>query len=333
MWSRCFVSPTISLSIFRVKPLIAAHSCVVVSPIVHLLILQCIEEFSPIDALRYCRYTLVSRSRQVKSYLFWGALICICSSTTGILCRIRLRFLWSSRRKRRYAPAFARQSWFFLFTALELSLSSQTLTPRAISCCWLNCICNFNLAAFCWHLVQLQLAIPLLLNFCRVSVKFVNFVTKFCSLLLVNCVCTLQFSFAGFSCWSIVAADHNLLCWWIFLCVQFIESITMPTDKEPFYDFADTTKADSEKWKAFRRDTMHQTMKSYGPIGALTDPDPLNWFWQSGWRSWTWLWFMGFWKLPQFEEYFISDSQKSFSEFQNDVFQLRCLAMILDKSL
>jgi hypothetical protein len=78
---------------------------------------------------------------------------------------------------------------------------------------------------------------------------------------------------------------------------------------------------------------MHQTMKSYGPIGALTDPDPLNWFWQSGWRSWTWLWFMGFWKLPQFEEYFISDSQKSFSEFQNDVFQLRCLAMILDKSL
>ena len=102
---------------------------------------------------------------------------------------------------------------FFLFTALELSLSSQTLTPRAISCCWLNCICNFNLAAFCWHLVQLQLAIPLLLNFCRVSVKFVNFVTKFCSLLLVNCVCTLQFSFAGFSCWSIVAADHNLLCW------------------------------------------------------------------------------------------------------------------------
>lgn len=50
----------------------------------------------------------------------------------------------------------------------------------------------------------------------------------------------------------------------------------MPTDKEPFYDFADTTKADSEKWKAFRRDTMHQTMKSYGPIGALTDPDPLN---------------------------------------------------------
>jgi hypothetical protein len=50
----------------------------------------------------------------------------------------------------------------------------------------------------------------------------------------------------------------------------------MPTDKEPFYDFADTTKADSEKWKAFRRDTMHQTMKSYGPIGALTDPDPLD---------------------------------------------------------
>ena len=90
----------------------------------------------------------------------------------------------------------------------------------------------------------------------------------------------------------------------------------MPTVKETFYDFADTTKADSEKWKSFRRDTMHQTMKSYGPIGALTDPDPLNWFWQSGWRSWTWLWFMGFWKLPQFEEYFISDSQKSFSEFK-----------------
>lgn len=34
-------------------------------------------------------------------------------------------------------------------------------------------------------------------EFLRVSVKFVNFVTKFCSLLLVNCVCTLQF----FLCW------------------------------------------------------------------------------------------------------------------------------------
>ena len=50
-------------------------------------------------------------------------------------------------------------------------------------------------------------------EFLRVSVKFVNFVTKFCSVLLVKClhiaVFPLLFSAAG----SIVAADHNLLCW------------------------------------------------------------------------------------------------------------------------
>ena len=74
----------------------------------------------------------------------------------------------------------------------------------------------------------------------------------------------------------------------------------MPTDKEPFYDFADTTKADSEKWKAFRRDTMHQTMKSYGPIGALTDPDPLDADDEPGSELW------GLKNMPQFEELFTS---------------------------
>ena len=41
---------------------IAASPHVVVFPIAPFLILQCIVELSPIDALRYCRYTSVSRS-------------------------------------------------------------------------------------------------------------------------------------------------------------------------------------------------------------------------------------------------------------------------------
>lgn len=90
---------------------------------------------------------------------------------------------------------------FFLFTALELSLSSQTLTPRAISCCWLNCICNFNLAAFCWHLVQLQLAIPLLLNFCaypsNLSILSPSFVHCCWSIVSAHCSFPLLVSAAG----------------------------------------------------------------------------------------------------------------------------------------
>ena len=49
----------------------------------------------------------------------------------------------------------------------------------------------------------------------------------------------------------------------------------MPDDKEIVYDF-DITKADNEKWKIFRKDIMNQAMKSFGPIGALTDPHNLD---------------------------------------------------------
>ena len=55
---------------------------------------------------------------------------------------------------------------------------------------------------------------------------------------------------------------------------------------------------------------MHQTMKSFGPIGVLPDTDNLDEEVEPGSDSW------GFENMPQFEEYFNSDSQKSFSEFK-----------------
>ena len=55
---------------------------------------------------------------------------------------------------------------------------------------------------------------------------------------------------------------------------------------------------------------MHQTMKSFGPIGVLTDPDSLDDDVEPGSDLW------GLKNMPQSEKYFNSDSQKSFSEFK-----------------
>jgi hypothetical protein len=88
----------------------------------------------------------------------------------------------------------------------------------------------------------------------------------------------------------------------------------MPTDKETVYVFADTTKADSEKWKTFRKDMMNQAMKSFGPIGVLTDPDSLDDDVEPGSDLW------GLKNMPQSEEYFNSDSQKTL-KFRKTWFQ------------
>jgi hypothetical protein len=101
----------------------------------------------------------------------------------------------------------------------------------------------------------------------------------------------------------------------------------MPNDKETIYDFADITKADSEKWKIFRKDTMNQVMKSFGPIGALTDPDNLDEDDEPDSDLW------GLKNMPLFLEYFNSDSTKSFNEFKKTWFQTQMsIYMTLDKS-
>ena len=83
----------------------------------------------------------------------------------------------------------------------------------------------------------------------------------------------------------------------------------MPHDKETDKDF-DITKADIKKLKTFRKDTMNQALKSFGPIGALTDPDSLDDEVEPGSDSW------GLKNMSQFEEYFNSDSQKPFNQFR-----------------
>ena len=87
----------------------------------------------------------------------------------------------------------------------------------------------------------------------------------------------------------------------------------MPNDKETIYDF-DITKADSDKWKTFRKDMMNQAMNSFGPIGVLTDPDSLDDDVEPGSDLW------GLKNMPQSEEYFNSDSQKTL-KFRKTWFQ------------
>ena len=60
---------------------------------------------------------------------------------------------------------------------------------------------------------------------------------------------------------------------------------------------------------------MNQAMKSFGPIGALTDPNSLDDDVEPGSDLW------GLKNMPQFEEYFNSDSQKTFNEFRKTWFQ------------
>ena len=90
----------------------------------------------------------------------------------------------------------------------------------------------------------------------------------------------------------------------------------------------DITKDDNEKWKIFRKDTMNQVMKSFGPIGVLTDPDNNL---DEGNEPGSDLW--GLKNLSQFLEYFNSDSTKSFNEFKKTWFQTQMsIYMTLDKS-
>ncbi len=77
----------------------------------------------------------------------------------------------------------------------------------------------------------------------------------------------------------------------------------MPNDREIVYDFADITRAYSEKGKTFRKDMMNQA--SFGPIGVLTDPDSLDDDVEPGSGLW------GLKIMPQSEQYFNSDSQKT----------------------
>ena len=64
VWSWCFVCPTISLSIFKVKPQYSGP--VLMSLYSQLSVICCdtLWNFPQLKVLRYCRYTLVSRSRQ-----------------------------------------------------------------------------------------------------------------------------------------------------------------------------------------------------------------------------------------------------------------------------
>jgi hypothetical protein len=78
VWSRCFVSPTISYLLLQSKAVLTAYrASVSSSPILCSAILlnamhigDCHRDFPLRPAC--CRYPLVHRSRQVMSFLFWG---------------------------------------------------------------------------------------------------------------------------------------------------------------------------------------------------------------------------------------------------------------------
>ena len=70
---------------------------------------------------------------------------------------------------------------------------------------------------------------------------------------------------------------------------------------------------------------MNQVMKSFGTTSVLTDPDSLDDHVEPGSDLW------GLKNMSRFEEYFNSDSQKTFNEGRRG-FKIRCLDMILDKS-
>ena len=72
---------------------------------------------------------------------------------------------------------------------------------------------------------------------------------------------------------------------------------------------------------------MNQAMKSFGPIGGLTDPDNLDDDDETNSDL------GGVKNIPQFEEYFTSDSNKTFNEFKKTWFQVQMsIYMTLDKS-
>ena len=106
MWSRCFVSPAISYLLLQSKAVLTAHPplCPLLSILCSAILVNamhigvCYRDLPLRPA--YCRNPLVSRSRQVMSFLFWGGSMvlrqCFRLKDANFLL---LTFFWSSSRQ------------------------------------------------------------------------------------------------------------------------------------------------------------------------------------------------------------------------------------------
>ncbi len=162
MWSRCFVSPTISYLLLQSsKVVITTHRlCVLFFPILCSAIFlnamhigDCYRDFPLRPAC--CRYPLVSRSRQVMSFLFWGGSMvfhqcCRLGDGNIFITHVFLVFFSADEEKKHvYTLEYFVDVWFFSLLWFSVSLMCNI-------CRHLISLCNYLLRLMSAQLMSLR---------------------------------------------------------------------------------------------------------------------------------------------------------------------------------
>ena len=92
------------------------------------------------------------------------------------------------------------------------------------------------------------------------------------------------------------------------------------TEKELKFDFSDSSKTDSQKWKLFVKDLLYLVMNTHGPLGSLADPRTITLNEDSPGDN---LW--GFTDLQPFTEQFNSQNEKTFLALKDKWFKIQML--------
>ena len=92
------------------------------------------------------------------------------------------------------------------------------------------------------------------------------------------------------------------------------------TEKELKFDFSDSSKTDSQKWKLFVKDLLYLVMNTHGPLGSLADVRTITLNEDSPGDN---LW--GFTDLQPFTEQFNSPNEKTFLALKDKWFKIQML--------
>jgi len=92
------------------------------------------------------------------------------------------------------------------------------------------------------------------------------------------------------------------------------------TEKELKFDFSDSSKTDSQKWKLFVKDLLYLVMNTHGPLGSLVDVRTITLNEDSPGDN---LW--GFTDLQPFTEQFNSQNEKTFLALKDKWFKIQML--------
>ncbi len=92
------------------------------------------------------------------------------------------------------------------------------------------------------------------------------------------------------------------------------------TEKELKFDFSDSSKIDSQKWKLFVKDLLYLVMNTNGPLGSLVDVRTITINEDSPGDN---LW--GFTDVQPFTEQFNSQNEKTFLALKDKWFKIQML--------